>query len=177
MEASFLQSWFVSADQPFPVADLFMVKVICQSKCVRHTVPQKAAFGPSGDLWEERYVPCAGPGWCSPGLLFFLCRRQYCTKLCVCHLLGQKVGSWQTRTVAVPSLCEMGARTSCRRWALKGSFACLVLLKTRPRGRELLVFRGTSILACSCCFAISVLPESAPCAPISCFSASVTLHG
>lgn len=48
--------------------------------------------------------------------------------------LEQKVGSWQTRTVAVSLIHEIGAHSSCHRWALKGSFACLAVLKTRLRG-------------------------------------------
>lgn len=62
LEASFLQSWFVSADQPFPVADLFMVKVICQSKCILTNRAPESSSWPFWDLWEERYVPYAGLG-------------------------------------------------------------------------------------------------------------------
>lgn len=58
LRSAFLQSWFLAADQPFPVADLFMVKVICQSKCVLTQGAPEAAFGPSWAVWEERRGVC-----------------------------------------------------------------------------------------------------------------------
>lgn len=96
--------------------------------------------------------------------------------------LEQKVGSWQTRTVAVSLIHEIGAHSSCHRWALKGSFACLALLKARLRGlmkqgKELLLFRGTSVLARSRCFAIPLLAGSALHSSISGFAVSLTLRG
>lgn len=131
-------------------------------------MPQKAAFGPSGISGRRAVFLMQAWGDALPAF-YFSCAVCSIAPSSVCHLLEQKVGSWETRTVAVSLIHEIGACSSCCRWALKWSFACLALLKTRlggqvKQGKELLIPRGTSVLACGCCLLFQPFLEM-PCAP------------
>lgn len=66
-------------------------------------MPQKAAFGPFWDVWEERYV-CS---LCRPRVQLswpFISPEPYVVlhQALRCHLLEQNVGSWHTRAVPSP---------------------------------------------------------------------------